>query len=309
MSASVMDKILITGANGNLGKKLLLQISELPVRALVRSKTAQQNLQDFVDQKNLSNVEVVQCDYNSVDGMTQAITDCSYVVHLVGIIKESQSNSFYHAHEQSMQVLCQVLEKAPVKRVFYLSLLGSNTQSKNACLSSRGNAEQILVGAATDSVLVRVPMVLGEGDYASHALRKQSTKRFSFSFRAASLEQPIYAADVLAAIVMDIKRCQAGDKIPQGIVELAGPESLTRAALRQRANACLGQTSSTISLPLILGYTMAALLQRILGNPPVTPAMLGVLDHDDNIDPKPASSALAIQLTSLDEMLAKTLRT
>jgi hypothetical protein len=35
--------------------------------------------------------------------------------------------------------------------------------------------------------------------------------------------------------------------------------------------------------------------------------MLGVLDHDDDIDPLPSSKELGINLTTLDEMLEATL--
>ena len=38
--------------------------------------------------------------------------------------------------------------------------------------------------------------------------------------------------------------------------------------------------------------------------PAVTRAMLRVLDHDDDIDPKPAAAALGIELTSLEQTLA-----
>ena len=39
---------------------------------------------------------------------------------------------------------------------------------------------------------------------------------------------------------------------------------------------------------------------------PVTRAMLGVLDHDDRIDPQPACAELGLTLTPLDETLRRT---
>ena len=50
---------------------------------------------------------------------------------------------------------------------------------------------------------------------------------------------------------------------------------------------------------------MPSLAEKLLANPPLTRAMLGVLDHDDDIDPKPACDALGIQLTPLDETLLR----
>ena len=49
---------------------------------------------------------------------------------------------------------------------------------------------------------------------------------------------------------------------------------------------------------------MAGLFEALLGNPPVTQAMLGVLDHDDNVDSQSALAALQMEgLTDLDTML------
>ena len=72
-------------------------------------------------------------------------------------------------------------------------------------------------------------MVLGEGDYASGALLRRAAQARSFAFRPASLEQPIYAGDVITAIG------QAATLKYAGGLDLAGAESLSRRALLQRA--------------------------------------------------------------------------
>ena len=45
--------------------------------------------------------------------------------------------------------------------------------------------------------------------------------------------------------------------------------------------------------------------EKLSAAPPVTPAMLGVLEHDDDVDPEPARRALGIELTPLDEALRR----
>jgi hypothetical protein len=45
------------------------------------------------------------------------------------------------------------------------------------------------------------------------------------------------------------------------------------------------------------------LASRLAADPPLTPAMLGVLEHDDDIDPAPACRQLGIELTPLDAAL------
>ena len=92
-----------------------------------------------------------------------------------------------------------------------------------------------------------------------------------------------------------------------GGLDLAGPESLPRAELYRRAAAVIGRTTRVRSIPMFLGYTMAWFLELFMSAPPVTRAMLGVLDHDDDIDVTKALRILELdKLTELDAMLRKT---
>lgn len=283
-----MDRVLVTGANGHLGRRLLKEL-ETPTRAVVRSETAASKLRDHDD------VRIV--DYADDEGLRQACTDCKAIVHLVGIIKEGARATYAAAHEQSTQSLLNAATHSGVERIVYLSILGASEDSANACLASKARAESILLESSIPALAIRVPMVLGEGDYASVALLAQARRAVAFTFRASSLEQPIYAGDVVDAIVAGLRADG-----PAGIIELAGPRSLTRRALISTVSAV---GTRTVSLPLALGYALAWFLERMSRNPPVTPAMLGVLDHDDDIDPQPGAEALGIRLTGLVDMLAR----
>ena len=53
------------------------------------------------------------------------------------------------------------------------------------------------------------------------------------------------------------------------------------------------------------GRVDAALLEKLTANPPVTRAMLGVLNHDDDVDPAEPCQRLGIELTPLDEVLRR----
>jgi uncharacterized protein YbjT (DUF2867 family) len=93
------------------------------------------------------------------------------------------------------------------------------------------------------------------------------------------------------------------------VLDLAGPESLSRRELVLRAAAVLNRRPVIHSVPLALGLGVAGLLELMLGDPPVTRDMLRVFDHDDDIDPTPAAAVLGLTLTPLDETLRVCLRT
>jgi uncharacterized protein YbjT (DUF2867 family) len=296
------DVLAVTGANGNLGRRLLRALADRgqAVRALVRSRTAGDTLRAL---GLTPEPEVREVDYLDANSMERALAGCTQLVHLVGILKETRTNRYVDAHERSAATLAEAAARNAIGRVVALSIHGADPASTNACLRSRGAADATLLRAAPAVVVLRVPMVLGEGDYASRALAARARRAFGVSLRAASLEQPVYGGDVVAAIVAAL----AGGVTGRQVIELAGPESLSRRALTERAAAVLGTRTRVVSLPLAPAFAAAALLERCLANPPVTRAMLEVLDHDDRIDPAPGARALGLTLTPLDETLRRVL--
>ena len=191
-------RIAITGANGHLGMRLIGEIcQEHSVLALVRSESAARTVRNSFADKVCC--EVV--DYANAEQLARATEGVTVLVHLVGIIKESGANSFYQAHEATSQALVNMLsitgsETKPhgtnsLQQIIYLSLLGVDKNSTNPCFASRAMAEEILAQASVPVTIIRVPMVLGEGDFASGSLAKRVHKRSCFILRGDSLEQPI----------------------------------------------------------------------------------------------------------------------
>jgi NADH dehydrogenase len=294
--------LAVTGANGNLGRRLLRLLADRghSVRALVRSRTAA----DTVRALGLApEPEVCEVDYLDVAAMTRALAGCTQVVHLVGILKATRANSYADAHERTASALAEAAPRNGIGKIVALSIHGADPAEANACLRSRGVADTTLLRAAPDVVILRVPMVLGEGDYASRALAVRARRALGVTLRAASLEQPIYAGDVVAAIVAALGDAVTGRRI----IELAGPESLSRRALIERAAGVLGTRTRVVSLPLAPALLAASIVERFTANPPVTRAMLEVLDHDDRVDPGPGARVLGLTLTPLDEALRRVL--
>ena len=289
----MFERILVTGANGHLGRRLIARLrGNCNVVAAVRSDHAAAMLAD-------SGAEVRLVDYRDRDSLEATAVGCEAAVHLAGIIKETAANRYADAHEGTARALGGL---DGVRRIVYLSVVGAAGNSPNACFASKAAAESLLLAERGRTRVLRVPMVLGEGDYASLALARRASAPVSFTFRAGSFEQPVYAGDVVDAIVALLERTDAPE-----LVELAGPERVTRRELTRRAGHALGRRTLLISLPIALGRMLAAMFERLSVNPPVTRAMLDVLDHDDNVDVAPACGSLGLELTALDETLRRCL--
>jgi NADH dehydrogenase len=285
---------VITGANGRIGRTLLQRAPGS--RALVRSQRAAHSLADL-------GADVRVLDVREVDALARAAEGCAAWIHLVGILKETRSARYEDAHERSCEAVARAAERAGVKRIVCLSILGAHADSPNACLASKGRADALLLAGRVPATVLRVPMVLGPGEIAAFALRAQASARVAFLVRGgATREQPIDTRDVVTAL-----RLAAADRSDaRAALDLAGPESLTHRELVARIARVLGKPApAVVPLPAALAFGAAALLER-LAEPPLTRAMLGVLEHDDEIDPRPAAQRLGLALTPLAETLAHT---
>lgn len=293
--SSAPGRILVAGANGHLGRRLLARLSD--ARALVRSERAANAIR-----ADGLRCEIVATDYADAEALAKAADGCTHLVHLVGILKEAPGTSYQIAHELTSARFLAAARDAGVERIVYLSIVGASPDSPNACLASKGRAEEILLAGAVPALVMRLPMVLGPGDYASLALRKKAQAKRLFLVRGgATLEQPIDSDDVLDAIQAGLGAPDLADVA----LELGGPESLSHRDLVLRAAALYDNEPRITAVPYGLARAAVTLLGRLSKNPPITLPMLEVLEHDDAVDAQAAAARLGIELTPLDETLRR----
>ncbi len=295
-----MEKILVTGANGHLGRRLIATLpGHYAVAAVVRSERARRLLLRHIGAR--PHCTVTLADPGDEAAITAVAADCQRAVHLVGTIKATRDNPYVDSHQRPARALAAAAADAALKQVVYVSILGAGPDSGSQCLRARFAVEQILRSAGPALTVIRVPMVLGEADRASYALARRAMARRVTVFRAASREQPIYAGDVITALMNALQFAPAAN----AVFDLAGPESVSRRELIVRAAATVGRRPRIVSLPLWIGLAFAGGLELLSPKPPFTRDMLRILDHDDDIDPTAAAATLGLTLTSLDAMLKR----
>ncbi len=296
-------RVLVTGANGQIGRRLIERLARsnprVAVRAVVRSKWAAETLENLPME---SRPEISIVDYRNAGELAEAARNCCYAVHLVGILKEDSNNRYQDAHEASTQAMADAAAMAGLRRVVYLSILGSDPKSANTCLASKGRAEQILLNAKAPALILRVPMVIGPGDATANIVRREALARvLPLAAGGRFQTQPIYVGDVVEAIAAGLER----DDLDDLALDLAGPESLTQREFIERAARLYGRRPLIVSIPAGLVKFAAGLAERFLANPPFTKSALEVILSGDDIDPEPARRKLGIALTPLDETLRR----
>ena len=302
-NAAGSGRVLVTGANGHLGRHLLRSLGgELPLRAAVRSESAKRQVEEATaDLPESARPEIVIVDYADSDALARACEGCTGVVHLVGILKEDARSRYETAHEGSCRALVEGAARSGVERIVYMSIVGATPASKNACLASKGRAEEILLSSSVDAVVLRAPMVLGPGDAASKALRGMAQAPFlTMVGGGRTLHQPIDVRDVVACVRGALFR----DGVANRAFDIGGPECLPHRELVARAAALYGKSAPRVlPVPEAPVTLFAIIAERLSSSPPLTRAMLGVLQHDDSVDAIASAKELGVELRPLDETL------
>ena len=217
--------LLLLGANGQLGRALLRALGSRPVRAVVRSERAANVLAEIPEATQL---EIHVLDPRDEDALAQLGAGAAHWVNLVGILKETRRARYHDAHEALAHCVARAAARAAAKRIVALSILGATPASQNACLASRGRADEILLRARVPVTVLRLPMVLAPGERATRALAQRAARRVVWLPRGgASREQPLDARDAVTAMLRALDE-RSDDNFA---LDLAGPRSLSRAAL------------------------------------------------------------------------------
>ncbi|TFG92976.1 MAG: DUF2867 domain-containing protein, partial [Myxococcales bacterium] len=114
--------ILVSGANGNLGRRLLHRLAGThALRAVVRSERAALAVRSA---GALPAPEILVLDYADEEGLAAAARGCTHAVHFVGILKESRTSRYFDAHERACEALARAADAAGLRRIVYPSILG-----------------------------------------------------------------------------------------------------------------------------------------------------------------------------------------
>jgi uncharacterized protein YbjT (DUF2867 family) len=298
---SAREGIVVTGANGQLGRALLTELAKRShprVLALVRSESARSTI-EALDLDPAPETRIV--DYTSPREMEDALTGMRSVVHLVGIIKETRGARYVEAHEKTCHALTLAANRSGIERIVYLSILGATPASDNDCLASKGRAETLLLDDRVAATVLRVPMVLGGDDPASASLRRQAqADSLRLVGGGRTLQQPIDIRDVVSATLAAAAAGPGRDLA----IDAGGPECLSHRNLVLRAARLWDNEPKITSIPHRLARLGVAVLAFILPRPPITLPMFDILQHDDRTDPRAFANALGIELTPLAKTLA-----
>ncbi|MDA9555019.1 SDR family oxidoreductase [Pelobium sp.] len=241
-------KILLTGANGYIGTRLLpvLQASGHEIYCLVRDK---RRIKDENEITSLTNI--ITGDLLNEESLKEIPTDIDaayYLVHSMG----NAYTDFRELEELSAKNFVKALEKTNCKQIIYLTGIVNDSELSQH-LTSRLSVENILKSSSIPNTCLRAAIIIGSGS-ASFEIIRDLTEKLPIMIAPKWLKtlcQPIAIRDVLAYLEGVLGNKAALNKT----FDIGGPDILTYKQM-------------------LLGYAKARKLKRyIITVPVLTPRL------------------------------------
>lgn len=186
------------------------------------------------------------------------------VVNLLGIIRESGTETFEKVHLEYTRRLLAGARAAGVKRFVQMSALGAAAGSPSRYQASKAAAEAEVSASGLDWVIFRPSLITGPGQKLFSDLRRLARFAPLLAAPSDSLAAPVRLDDVAECF----RRAALGE-LASGIYELAGEEEMDFAELARRGLAAAGVRRPVLGLPRAFFLPLLPFM-ALLPEPPLT---------------------------------------
>ncbi len=244
-SDRLSKKILLTGATGYVGGRLLPQLEErgLPVRCITRQPERLRGVA-------APETEVVAADVLDEASLVAALENVEtayYLIHSMGT-----GDDFEQTDRRAAIHFANACTRHGVKRIIYLGGLGNPDHKLSKHLRSRQEIGNILRTSSSNVIEFRASIIIGSGSLSFEMIRAL-VERLPVMICpkwVRVLAQPISIEDVLSYLIAAVER-----PIDETIVfEIGGPDQLSYGEIMNRYAAQRGLTRWMIPVPLLTPY-------------------------------------------------------
>ncbi|WP_121667813.1 SDR family oxidoreductase [Mesonia aquimarina] len=213
-------KILLTGANGYIGMRLLPLLLEMNHQVVCAVRSADRL---SVDKETLEKIEIVEIDFLKKveqDILPKDIDAAYYLIHSM----TSSTSDFDEKEAQAAKNFNTYVAETSIKQVIFLTGM-TNDKVSSKHLSSREKVGQILSKGSFHLTCLQAGIIVGSGSSSFEIIRDLCEKLpFMITPRWVNTKtQPIAIRDVLQFLmgVLDNEKCYDEN------FDIAGPEILT----------------------------------------------------------------------------------
>ncbi len=261
--------LLVTGATGFIGRRLLSGLNEAgyAVRILLKPSRQSPRL------PRGATIEVALSSLSDLGGIRAAMVGVDTVIHLASEEHYGHRSNLRQGDVQGTDNLAQAAAEARVARFIYLSHLGADRSSAYPVLRAKGAAEEHLRASGVPFTILRTGVVFGPEDHFSTSLAKIGAVLpglFPIMGHGEVLLQPLWVQDLTTTLQWLLEEPASLNRR----YEIAGPEQLRLAECVKLILASAGLRRVIVPIGAPYLRLAVALMERILPHPPLTTSFL-----------------------------------
>lgn len=217
-------RILLTGASGFIGQHLLPALLREGHDVLCAVRTPKNS-----DDPRLRYVQADFVHDTEKSVWAARLTGIDAVINLVGIFRESGSQTFERLHRDTPRALFAACADAPqVQTVVQLSALGADSEADTPYHLTKKAADDVLAALPLRAYIVQPSLVYGKGGASARMFKTLASLPFALRFGSApQLVQPVHIDDVVEAILGLLRgRLPPPPGMTVQRVPLVGPQAL-----------------------------------------------------------------------------------
>jgi uncharacterized protein YbjT (DUF2867 family) len=262
-------KVVVTGGTGFVGRHLVRRLAKDNHSVAVLSHRSQ-------PPELPAGVVAVRGNVEDVDSLKKAFDGADAVFHLVGLIVETKEKTYERTVTQGTAHVVDAACHCGVKKIVYLSALGTSVDASTRYHQSKYKAEQAVMGSGMNSVIFRAAVIFGPGDGFVSLLARIvrwspvtpviGHGRYPF--------QPIYIDDLVEVMARSLAVPEAGGMI----IDAAGPRVHEYRELLAIIRKTLHKRRVNLFIPLWLVRPMVAVTEMLLRPAPLTGEQLAMME-------------------------------
>ncbi len=292
--------VTVFGGSGFIGRYVVKHLVGRGARVRVAARRPDEAL--FLKPLGtVGQVVTTQANLRVPASVAAAVSGADAVINLVGLLRQSGTQSFSAVHAQGAATVAAAASAAGVKQLVQVSAIGADPGSPSAYGRSKAAGEAAARQHFPAATIIRPSVVFGAEDkfFNLFASMARLSPVLPLIGGGKTRFQPVYVVDVAEAIVRTLETPAAQGKT----YELGGPLIYSFAELMQLVLRQTGRRRLLVPVPIPLAMLEAFFLE-FLPNPPLTRDQVRMLRRDNVADPTlPGLADLGIEPTAAESVL------
>ena len=287
--------ILVTGASGFIGKKLLNKLTDsgFTVTAMSRSK--------YPGTETVKRVQADAFDVESLTAATEGIETAFYLLHSMEGSKKEWAE-FANREKQQAQNFLKAATDSGVKRIIYLGGLVNEGLELSTHMKSRHDVGKILASGNIPVTELRASVIVG-AEGGAYAMLRYLVERLPLMVCpkwVKSQTQPIAVQNVVDYLVGAMKNPDTSGKI----LEIGGPDIMTYEQLMRLYSSILNRNLNVIQIPFLTPRLSSYWIDLVT---PVKASLarplVDSLVHDSIVKDDTAQKLIPVQLAHMTQAI------